>query len=161
MITTHPAVDNPFLPLHLTSLMDVMPPPSQLFFVYGTLKQGHGNNYLLRDSKLIGSAVSKENYLLYNLGFPGAVREEEGAPVLGELYEVNDEQVVASMDFLESNGNFYTRYLRPFTLASTKEEVTAWIYELPKRLGSDLCPLNEQGVYYWDDSVRNQRKRYN
>ena len=32
-------------------------------FVYGTLKRGFGNNYILRNSKFLGSAITEEKFV--------------------------------------------------------------------------------------------------
>jgi gamma-glutamylaminecyclotransferase len=120
------------------------------FFVYGTLKRGYGNNVILRSSKFLGEAVSRDRYMLLHSGFPMAVRDSEGRPVKGELFEVSDSRVVESLDALEGNGHFYTRHLRSF-IDAEGAEVEAWIYEIPRsemRYSRTLCPVVD-GNYEW------------
>ena len=124
------------------------------FFVYGTLKSGYGNNRILQAgaAQLLGVAESLSDYLLINMGCPGAILQPvEGAPVRGELYEVDNEETVQRLDRLEGNGRFYTRYERQFTTEDGATH-TAWIYELPKSyqdFGKTICPIIG-GCYEWN-----------
>jgi gamma-glutamylcyclotransferase (GGCT)/AIG2-like uncharacterized protein YtfP len=122
------------------------------FFVYGTLKRGHGNNRLLAKAQFVDQGVTVDNYTLYHLGCPGAVRNADGHPILGEVFAVDDAGTVQNLDWLESNGSFYTRYQRPILL-DNGEVVTAWIYELPDtRYGmAGYCDIDEErGAYVWE-----------
>lgn len=97
-------------------------------FVYGTLKQGHGNHRLLAQSKFLGRCVVKDKHRLVSLGgFPGLVAtpgDDEERPVSGEVYQVNEETLL-SLDFLEGHPRFYERQKlsTPFK--------NAWAYYLP------------------------------
>lgn len=66
-------------------------------FVYGTLKQGHGNHkWYLTDSECLGKG-SIEGFDLYDLGpFPAIVPSltPDKSKVYGELYEVTPEVLV-------------------------------------------------------------------
>lgn len=119
---------------------------NELFFVYGTLKRGYRNNPLLGDSKFLGNAVSEDKYLLLDCGFPMAQFHEDGLQVLGEVFEVTSKEVVASLDWLESNGWFYTRIKRKFKLG--ENQVEAWIYEVTEGYGVP-CPVYEAYNTYW------------
>jgi len=97
-------------------------------FVYGTLKQGHGNHRLLANSKFLGRCVLTGKHRLVSLGgFPGLVQTDAEAPdraVSGEVYQINDETLM-SLDFLEGHPRFYERrkLATPFK--------NAWAYYLP------------------------------
>jgi len=126
----------------------------EYFFVYGTLKRGKGNHDILGKSLLVDAkALTLDNYTLYNLGCPGAVRNPKGKPVLGELYEVYDLLTIDRLDALEGNGHFYTRYKRPIKANwANNNKIDAWIYELPdtKWGMAGYCPIDEAtGAYYW------------
>ena len=70
-------------------------------FVYGTLKKGNSNNYLLGDSKLLGEAETEEKYTLYSNGhFPILATQGEKS-VIGEVYEVTDKEVFDDICTLE------------------------------------------------------------
>lgn len=79
-------------------------------FVYGSLKNGFGNNHLLMNSKFVRKDLTKEpTYTMFSFGgFPGIVRGE--SCISGELYEVDDD-TLSNLDALESNGSFYQREL--------------------------------------------------
>lgn len=100
-----------------------------IYFVYGTLKSGFGNNRILGNSKFLGNSMTEG--LLYESGIPffvpnqskiityGSLDYSESKKqydkykddefdfvanqvVHGELYEVKDEHVWLSLDVLES-----------------------------------------------------------
>ena len=78
-------------------------------FVYGTLKQGHGNHkYFLSKAKLLGKFITPPKYTMYSLGgFPGVIDAGETS-IHGEVYEVTDEEF-ARIDRLEGYPSMYTR----------------------------------------------------
>ena len=125
------------------------------FFVYGTLKQGHRNHDLLFGAESLGLGVTEGKYKLYDLGgFPAAVPSSEGQPVLGEVYQSENPAVVKAMDFLESNGSFYTRSEKQILLDSGLS-LSCWVYELLGYENYDwgnrpLCKLDpDRLVYRW------------
>jgi len=76
-------------------------------FVYGTLKKGFGNHFLLKDSQFI--KVDKVSGLMYNIGpFPGAVPAKGDNPLHGEIYEI-DETTLQRLDRLEGVPHLYRR----------------------------------------------------
>lgn len=81
-----------------------------LVFVYGTLKRDQGNNYLLETSRFIGEGSARKSYRMINVGYPVIMPEENGHPVAGEVYAVDDE-TLARLDRLESVGFSYDRSL--------------------------------------------------
>jgi len=96
--------------------------------VYGTLKQGHGNHYLLKDAAFLGTAMTGSPYRLFCVGFPvllPGTEAEPGLPVVVELYEVTRKQL-RRLDRLEGNGRMYQRSRRRFKFAGYSQR--AWIY---------------------------------
>lgn len=88
-------------------------------FVYGTLKRGHSNHYLLegdnftKDTKFVGRCYIEGSYQMRHLGgFPGVQRADTGAGlknrVYGEVYVITEETLKA-LDIMEGNGHFFTR----------------------------------------------------
>jgi len=126
---------------------------TNLFFVYGTLKRGEGNHRLLGNSKYLGKGITVTNYNAYHSGFPMICPSDTGLPMLGEVYTVESAEVVATLDRLESNGQFYTRVVRPVKILDFfEQEVQAWVYELPDapRYAATYCPVNqEHNSYFW------------
>ena len=137
---------------------------SDLVFVYGTLKQGYGNNALLATSEYLGERTTKEEYVLVGSGCPfmlplsclEKVDDYEDdplsyhrllRPVRGELYQMDTEWTLRSLDMLESEGSWYSR-----VLIETNQGESAWSYQIlePYLLGQvRLCSINENGEWQW------------
>ena len=98
-------------------------------FVYGTLKQGHGNHRVMPSgSSLVGRGIAKGRMVSLG-GFPGVLKDTDG-DVHGEVWSVPE---MSRLDGLESNGSFYTREEKPITMEVGKT-LTAWIYLLPEEV---------------------------
>ena len=73
-------------------------------FVYGTLKRGYTNHYLLRDAIFLGKATTKDKWAMIGEGrpFPYVLMEDEdkGHNIKGEVYKVTPAQK-KSLDHLE------------------------------------------------------------
>jgi gamma-glutamylcyclotransferase (GGCT)/AIG2-like uncharacterized protein YtfP len=92
-------------------------------FVYGTLKKGYHNHYLLKDAKYLGKNLTLPSFTMLNLGaFPGVVFGGN-TPIHGEVYEV-DEATFARLDRLEGYPNFYNR------TEIITQYGSAWMYHL-------------------------------
>lgn len=83
-------------------------------FVYGTLKRGYRNNYILERAEFVGSGQTVAKCRLFNAGFPVLRRRakkdgEWNAPVRGEVFNVTDEETMQRLDRLESEGRMYHR----------------------------------------------------
>lgn len=96
--------------------------------VYGTLRQGLYNNYLLEGAKFIGNAETVDNCTMYSRGgFPILSFHEGEGPAKVELYEVND-SILRRLDQLEgyrgedSRDNWYSRSLKQFLLEGTSDD---------------------------------------
>lgn len=94
-------------------------------FVYGSLKTGLHNHWLLENSKFIEFAQTQDSVfeMVSFDSFPG-VLENGSFAIQGELYEVEDE-VLEWLDQLEGNGSFYQRKI---TLLANGQR--AWMYVL-------------------------------
>ena len=79
-------------------------------FVYGTLKSGFWNHYLLKGCEFVGSAATVPTYRMIENGFPVIIPDPEGKPLAGEIYTVDDE-ILARLDQLEREGSSYDRKL--------------------------------------------------
>lgn len=120
-------------------------------FVYGTLKQGHGNNYLLKDSKFIGKDLVDEMALIDIGPYPVAVDAKEGSPmqIQGEVYEV-DEDTMRNLDALEGYPHLYSR-----KQVRTVSWNDVWIYYHPMNVNTGMegwinsTLIKEQGINQW------------
>jgi gamma-glutamylcyclotransferase (GGCT)/AIG2-like uncharacterized protein YtfP len=101
-------------------------------FVYGTLKEGHGNHdfYLAGNPAVekLGRCYITGNYRMYSNGaFPMVTcgSRNEPAHIVGEVYEV-DEDTLDSLDALEGHPDWYCREKveTPFK--------KAWVYMMPE-----------------------------
>jgi len=79
-------------------------------FVYGTLKSGFSNHYLLDGCEYLGDAATVPTYKMIENGFPVIMPDPGGKPLAGEIYTVNDE-TLARLDQLEREGSSYDREL--------------------------------------------------
>jgi gamma-glutamylaminecyclotransferase len=99
---------------------------THIIFVYGTLRKGQWNHYLLDGSKFLGMARTKQKYALYGSGIPFLSRTRAVSQVTGEVYAV-DEATLQRLDELEGHPDAYTRELAEVVLENGTE-LTAWIY---------------------------------
>lgn len=91
-----------------------------LMAVYGTLKRGFGNNYLLKDAKFMGRHITEPKYTMYSRGgFPISV-DRGTTPLTCEIFEVTDPNTVSRVNALEgfsgvkgSSENWYDRQTIP------------------------------------------------
>jgi gamma-glutamylcyclotransferase (GGCT)/AIG2-like uncharacterized protein YtfP len=82
-------------------------------FVYGTLKKGFYNDYVLEGSKFLGKVKLKVPFKMYDLGqFPALVlaTNEKQNTIEGEVYEI-DKETLKSLDALEGYPLLYDRGL--------------------------------------------------
>lgn len=106
-------------------------------FVYGTLRQGQCNHYLLQESVFLGKCTTLAQFDLFDLGaYPAAIAGSRC--LVGEVYQV-DEFTMAKLDELEDYPVEYDRQLidTPFG--------QAWIYLYQSSQGLSL--LIESGDY--------------
>lgn len=123
---------------------------TDLLFVYGTLKRGHGNNPLLRTSTFMGEAISADkNYVLEGLHLIDLPKGHDIAPVKGDLYQVDAHGTWLRLDRLEGHPRIWRREIRPFITEAGKR-VDAWVYvyqmaEVPNR--PENLPRNDAGQW--------------
>lgn len=101
-----------------------------LVFVYGTLRKHERNHYLLKDSNLISEQAWTYGELFdTGNGYP-MLKKSSTHKVFGELYEVNQKQLV-SLDELEGykvnrKDNLYEREIQ--TIYTDNGECSAYLY---------------------------------
>jgi len=98
-----------------------------LIVTYGSLRKGHGNNRLLRDSELKSTEVISIPFRMISLGsFPGLIPSPENHDITVEIWEVND-YTYRSVECLEGFPHFYQKALVPTSLG----EVEVYVLENP------------------------------
>lgn len=122
-------------------------------FVYGTLKRGKHNNYLMSNSKYLGVGVTKRKYAMYEHGIPYVSQKTQTTEIVGELYEV-DRHTLKSLDMLEGHPDWYVRqevevlFIQDHIANFSEDDIqvkTAWIYfneQIPKN-----AIENETGIF--------------
>jgi gamma-glutamylcyclotransferase (GGCT)/AIG2-like uncharacterized protein YtfP len=114
-------------------------------FVYGTLKQGYNNSYLLGKSRFLGKAKTISLHVMLNGGFPYVSQEtKKGAfsgQVVGEVFEVDD-ATLKRLDGLEGYNPAhpeYSHYLRkPVWLMIDDHAELAYMYQMTDRMNKPV-----------------------
>jgi gamma-glutamylcyclotransferase (GGCT)/AIG2-like uncharacterized protein YtfP len=99
--------------------------------VYGTLKSGFHNNYLLDGMHYIGKFKSCKPAVMYSRGgFPILSLEstDVATPITVEIYEVTEECLHNRLDRLEGFPDWYNRSEVMFHNDTMAGPVKAWIY---------------------------------
>lgn len=101
-----------------------------LVFVYGTLRRGGSNHYLLTDSDCMGSHQTDPLYTMFRLGqFPAVVPRGETS-IVGEVYKISDE-VFGLLDELECYPGVFSRQVIATPAGAS------WIYLYNRLVGTD------------------------
>jgi gamma-glutamylaminecyclotransferase len=97
--------------------------------VYGTLKNGFFNHYLLSDSIFIGNFETVEKYRMVENGIPYVNSQpcKDGNYIKVEIYQV-DKDTLFELDILEGHPNWYERKIIEFISSDGKTFVDAYIY---------------------------------
>jgi len=108
------------------------------FFVYGTLRPGEVNHDLFLRGRIRSEEPGRlADALLYDgPGYPYAVAEPGGGPVLGELVTARPEEygeLLGALDELEEYApgdprNLYERVAREVVRTADGTAVRAWVY---------------------------------
>lgn len=123
-------------------------------FVYGTLKSGMSNSYLLDNSLLVGPYQTDPEYTMVDLGHFPAVILSGSSSIKGEVYLV-DQSVFEDLDSLEGYPTFYDRGLVNVYPTSSpevslsKSPSRAWMYfMMPNKLSNDdLESIIDSGIW--------------
>jgi gamma-glutamylaminecyclotransferase len=97
-------------------------------FVYGTLKRGFPNHWLMKDGggKYRGIGRTLPEFTMISLGvYPGVVPGGETS-IRGEIYDV-DKSLLDQLDHLEGHPTFYQR-----VQVVLEDQTHAWMYLLPQ-----------------------------
>ncbi len=112
-------------------------------FVYGSLKQGYGNNRLLATATFVcKDQTVDERFDLRCWGsYPAVYKDSDGTAVIGELYEVSD-GTMENLDCLEGYPSFYNR-----EKVSLRSGVEAWMYYIDAHHGEPEGSKCETGEW--------------
>lgn len=115
-------------------------------FVYGSLRTGEYNNYILEGSKLVNASTYIPGFELISLGaFPAIVPAENGR-VIGEVWDV-DERAFNSIERMEVGAGYKRVAVQPIDESDLVPigytDVEAYVYGTPARLID--CPRVPSG----------------
>lgn len=98
--------------------------------VYGTLKSGYGNNFLLEDATIVGKGRTTDKYpmIIRQGGLPFLLyKKNKGYNVEVEVYLV-DKKILRRLDILEGHPHWYRRREINVTIDEIDTIVNAWVY---------------------------------
>ncbi len=105
-----------------------------LIAVYGSLRKGMGNDYLLSTSKYLGEFQTKPEFSLYSLGYYPGLKTNGNTSVTMEVYAVDD-TVAEKVDRLEGytpggNNTFYDKI--PIETPYGEASVYIYVNDIPQ-----------------------------
>jgi gamma-glutamylcyclotransferase (GGCT)/AIG2-like uncharacterized protein YtfP len=117
-----------------------------LVFVYGALRRGGSNHYMLADSEYLGGHQTDPLFTMFRLGqFPAVVPRGETS-IAGEVYRISDE-VFELLDELECYPSVFSRQIIATPAGN------AWIYLYNRLVGTEhVVPAGD-----WLRYVQNRR----
>jgi len=98
-------------------------------FVYGTLRSGFNNHFIMKPTVKIGIGETKNKYALYSSGIPFLVEDEQVSKVKGEVYFI-DQTTFEILDSLEGHPSWYERKLIP-VMVGGKEYIASTYFNKP------------------------------
>lgn len=127
-------------------------------FVYGTLRRGFHNNYLLKHAEFIGKGQTEEKFRLVANGLPFVRTDKQVSNIKGEVYKIN-ENTLRHLDALEGvrgvkeSENWYNRISTTIELENG-EFLDCFIYVNNKEDGETIKSGD------WKDKYELQNKKY-
>jgi len=98
--------------------------------VYGTLKGGYNNNFILEDATLVGKGKTADRYplIIRQGGLPFLLYKlDRGYNVEVEVYLVN-KKILRRLDILEGHPEWYRRREIPIVIEEIDTAIKAWVY---------------------------------
>lgn len=116
-----------------------------LVFVYGSLRRGGTNHYMLAESNFLGRYLTEPRYTMFRLGqFPAVVARGDTA-IAGEIYRISDE-AFALLDELNCYPTVFSRQL----IHSPAGEI--WIYLYNRLVGTKDMVAHGDWLRYLEES---------
>lgn len=127
-----------------------------IVFVYGTLRKGFGNHYLLRTSEYLGEFRQPVHFDMVDMGaYPGLVETNTpfSSTITVEAYKI-DKETLKRLDNLEGYPLFYNRKVIKIG------DIEGYIYYLNEGDKYNYKIVREgDWLIYKYDSLRKERKR--
>lgn len=81
-------------------------------FVYGSLKKGFENEYILEKAKYISKAITVRKFAMYEANggeYPYLLKDKPLNHIEGELYKIARKDLLKKIDIFEGSPDYYTR----------------------------------------------------
>ena len=100
-----------------------------LVLVYGTLRKGESNNFLLEECAYLGEEATVDRFVLNSSGYipfvdrPSNHNVDRAGHIVGDLYLVHTSRQMQALDNLEGHPHSYCR-----ELVRISDDREAWMY---------------------------------
>ena len=110
------------------------PTTEDTFFMYGSLRRGMYNHYILKDkSKFISNAKISRFKLLSFGSFPAVIpSDDENDFVVGELFKITDDEVITSIDRMELNYGYKRTFTKAIDEFGNEHDIIFYEYTKPQ-----------------------------
>lgn len=116
----------------------------RILCVYGSLRNGFGNNRLLKESDHLSTETISIPYRMVSLGgFPGLVPSDENHDIVVEVWAVDD-STYRNVEWLESYPNFYQKAV----VNTTQGEGEVYVIEDPYYQQEPSVESGDWSEYY-------------
>lgn len=99
-------------------------------FVYGTLKKGGLNHYLIEKCKFLGNATTVELYSMHPSicnNYPFVIESVKRDNISGEVYEVTERRTMKQLEILEGSPTLYYKK-KIYVLNQLNEKIKVDMY---------------------------------
>ena len=134
--------------------------------VYGTLKKFHGNHGVLGNAIYIDEAVTNsKGFTMFDGSFPfvsdGFDDPDYLGSIVGELYQTDDERILANLDRLEGVPSLYVkREVEVTTLSGLQITATMYVASAGSNLRLErLTPMTPGGAGRFLEWTRNGKRK--
>lgn len=101
-----------------------------LLFVYGSLRKGMYNHYLLERNSLQIATARIKGFSLYSLGSYPAIQEcdDEDSFVCGEIYDVGSLRTYEQIDMMELGARYSRKMVKAVDIAGNEYDVLTYVF---------------------------------
>lgn len=113
--------------------------------VYGTLKEGHYNHYLLEsaNAKLVQKNVRLDNYEMRSFGSFPCIRSKKDSFFIGDVYEI-DESGIKILDSLEIPYGYVREIV---SVEINKEKKKCYVYSILDKKIFNALSIVKTGIW--------------
>jgi len=126
--------------------------------VYGTLLKGFKNHYILNNyiiegkAKYIGNTITKDLFLMFDLGYYPGISKEPKHHIYIEIYEVND-QALKSIRWLEGHSIDNNGLYKEEIIDTEYGKSIIYIYNNSYNMSS-IIEADTNNIVYWSKHLQ-------